>query len=61
MTINNLGASYENHSASLSRIRDVDVAEETARFTSNQILTQAGTSVLAQANALPQAALMLLG
>jgi flagellin len=61
MTINNLSASYENHSASLSRIRDVDVAEETARFTSNQILTQAGTSVLAQANALPQSALMLLG
>ena len=61
MTINNLSASYENHAASLSRIRDVDVAEETARFTSHQILTQAGTSVLAQANALPQAALMLLG
>ena len=61
MTINNLGASYENHAASLSRIRDVDVAEETARFTSNQILSQAGISVLAQANALPTAALMLLG
>ena len=61
MTINNLSASYENHAASLSRIRDVDVAEETARFTSNQILASAGTSVLAQANALPQAALMLLG
>jgi len=61
MTINNLGASYENHAASLSRIRDVDVAEETARFTSNQILSQAGMSVLAQANALPTAALMLLG
>ena len=61
MTINNLSASYENHAATLSRIRDVDVAEETARFTSNQILTQAGTSVLAQANALLQAALMLLG
>ena len=61
MTINNLSASYENHAATLSRIRDVDVAEETARFTSNQILASAGTSVLAQANALPQAALMLLG
>jgi len=61
MTINNLGVSYENHAASISRIRDVDVAEETARFTSNQILSQAGISVLAQANALPTAALMLLG
>jgi flagellin len=61
MTINNLSTSYENHAASLSRIRDVDVAEETARFTSNQILASAGMSVLAQANALPQAALMLLG
>ena len=60
MTISNLSNSYENHAAANSRIRDVDVAEETARFTSNQILTQVGVSVLAQANALPQAALMLL-
>jgi flagellin len=61
MTISNLGSMHENMAAGNSRIRDVDVAEETAAFTRNQILTQAGVSVLAQANALPQAALSLLG
>ena len=61
MTISNLGSMYENMAAGNSRIRDVDVAEETAAFTRNQILSQAGISVLAQANALPQAALSLLG
>lgn len=51
----------ENLSASESRIRDVDVAEETADLTRNSILQQAATSVLAQANAQPQIALSLLG
>ncbi len=49
-----------NLSAANSRIRDVDVAQETAEMSRNQILSQAGVSVLAQANQLPQAALSLL-
>jgi len=49
-----------NLTASNSRIRDVDVAEETSRLASNQVIAQAGVSVLAQANQLPQAALQLL-
>jgi flagellin len=49
-----------NLSAANSRIRDVDVAEETASLSRNQILSQAGVSVLAQANQLPQLALSLL-
>lgn len=49
-----------NLSAANSRIRDVDVAEETARLSRNQVLTQAGTSVLAQANQMPQMAMNLL-
>ncbi len=49
-----------NLSAANSRIRDVDVADETARLSRNQVLTQAGTSVLAQANQMPQMALSLL-
>ncbi len=60
-TISNLENVVENASASRSRIRDTDFALETARLTKNQILQQAGTSVLAQANQLPQAALSLLG
>ncbi len=51
----------ENLSASESRIRDVDVASETADLTRNSILQQAATSVLSQANAQPQLALSLLG
>ncbi len=50
----NLSASIENFSASNSRIRDLDVAQETATMTQYQILQQAGVSVLAQANRLPQ-------
>ena len=61
MSINNLGSMGENLSASVSRIRDVDIAEESAEMTRNQILSQAGTSVLAQANQLPQSALSLIG
>lgn len=60
-TINNLQVASENTSAAESRIRDVDVASETATMTRNNILTQAGTAILAQANQSPQAALKLLG
>ena len=60
-TISNLENVVENASASRSRIRDTDFALETAKMTKDQILQQAGTSILAQANQLPQAALSLLG
>jgi len=60
-TINNLANVQENVSASRSRIQDTDFANETAQMTKNQILQQAGTSILAQANQVPQAALSLLG
>ena len=50
-----------NLSASNSRIRDVDVAEETSRLASNQVIAQAGISVLSQANQLPRMAMRLLG
>lgn len=59
-TISNIAVSVENMSAANSRIRDVDVAEETAELTKNNILLQAGTSVLAQANQTSQTALNLL-
>ncbi len=52
---------HENLSAAESRIRDVDVAKETAMLTKNNIMQQAATSVLAQANQQPQLALNLLG
>ena len=58
--IANLNVSIENVSASESRIRDVDMAEEMVNFTRSQILTQAGTAMLAQANAAPQNVLQLL-
>ena len=61
VTISNLGSMRENLSAANSRIMDVDVAEETAAMTRNQILMQAGVAVLAQANQLPSVALSLLG
>lgn len=57
----NLGVTEENYSEANSRIRDVDVAAETAELTKNQILAQAGTSVLSQANQAPNFALKLLG
>jgi flagellin len=60
-TIGSLQVASENISAARSRIKDADVAAETAELTRNQILTQAGVSVLAQANQLPQSALALLG
>ena len=50
-----------NISAANSRIRDVDVADETSKMSRNQVLTQAGVSVLAQANQLPQLAFGLIG
>ena len=59
-TITNLGVSVENLTAAESRIRDVDVATETAELTRNSILQQASISVLAQANVQPQNALKLL-
>ena len=58
--IANLGVYEENLSASESRIRDVDVAAEMVQFTKLQILQQSGTSMLAQANQLPQGVLSLL-
>ena len=57
----NLSTTIENVSASESVIRDADMAFETVAFTKNQILLQAGTSMLAQANQAPQSVLSLLG
>ncbi len=59
-TINNLTVSAENLAASESRIRDADIALETVQFVKAQILQQAGTAVLAQANQAPQTVLALL-
>jgi len=59
--INQIQSASENLSAADSRIRDVDVAEESSNLTRQQILVQAGVSVLAQANQQPQVALKLLG
>lgn len=59
--INNLQVTTENLAASESRIRDTDMALEMVSFTRHQILTQAGTAMLAQANQLPQQVLRLLG
>ena len=59
-TLNNLATYQENLTASESRIRDVDMASEMVEFSKNQILQQAGTSMLAQANQAPQAVLSLL-
>lgn len=59
-TYNNLSTYQENLTASESRIRDVDMASEMVTFTKNQILQQAGTSMLAQAQQAPQAVLSLL-
>ena len=59
-TINNLNVAVENLSASESRIRDTDMASEMMNFTRAQILSQAGTAMLAQANQAPQSVLQLL-
>ena len=59
-TINSLNVSVENLSASESRIRDTDMASEMVNFTKSQIMSQAGTAMLAQANSIPQGVLQLL-
>jgi flagellin len=59
-TVNSLGVAYENVSAAESAITDTDFAAETSNLTRDQILSQAATTVLAQANATPQEALTLL-
>jgi flagellin len=58
--INNLNVTVENLNASESRIRDTDMAQEMVSFTRSQILSQAGTAMLAQANQAPQSVLKLL-
>jgi flagellin len=58
--ISNLQITSENLTASRSRIQDADFAEETAKLTRSQILQQAGTAMLAQANSAPQGVLSLL-
>ncbi len=59
-TINNLSVAYENVTAAESRIRDVDMAKQMMEFTKYNILSQAATAMLAQANQLPQNVLQLL-
>jgi flagellin len=59
-TINNINVAVENLSASKSAITDTDMAQEMTKFTKTQILQQAGTAMLAQANQAPQAVLKLL-
>lgn len=59
-TVNNLDVTSENMTAAYSRIMDVDMAEEMTTYTTYQILTQAGTSMLAQANERPSQVLQLL-
>jgi len=60
-TINNIDNQRFNQQDAESRIRDVDFATESSEFTRNQILTQSSTAMLAQANAVPQSALSLIG
>ncbi|MBP2655607.1 MAG: flagellin domain protein [Firmicutes bacterium] len=59
-TINNLGAASENLTAAESRVRDVDMAKEMMNFTKSNIISQAATAMLAQANQQPQGVLQLL-
>lgn len=60
IAIANLTSTAENYDSAVANIEDADFASETAKFTRNQIVTQAATSVLAQANVLPQQVLTLL-
>lgn len=60
-TVDNLGVQHENISAANSRIRDTDIAAASADSTRNQVLLQANSSVLAQANSMPNVALKLIG
>jgi flagellin len=59
-TVTNLGNEITNTTASVSRIQDVDMAAEMSNFTRLQVMQQAGTAMLAQANSLPQSVLSLL-
>ena len=59
-TIQNLGVEKENLTSAESRLRDADIAQEMMDFTRNQIMLQAGTAMLAQANTVPQTVLQLL-
>jgi flagellin len=61
ITMDNLSSAEQNIDAANSRIRDVDVGHEMGRMVSNQILSQAGSAMLSQANSLPQIALGLIG
>ena len=58
---NTLAIAMESAQQANARVRDVDVAQESAKLSANQVLVQAGVSMLAQANQAPQAALKLLG
>ena len=60
-TINNLNTAEENLTAAESRISDVDMAKEMMNMSKQQILQQAGTAMMAQANQMPQGVLQLLG
>ena len=60
-TINNLRVSGENLQAAESRIRDADMASEMVKFSKDRIISESGTSMLAQANTAPQSVLQLLG
>lgn len=60
-TVENLGVQHENLSAANSRIRDADIASSTSEMARNQVLLNASTSVLTQANTLPQLALKMIG
>ena len=59
--VRNMQNVVENQSSARSRVRDADFAAETANLTRNQILKQAGTAMLSQANSQPQSVLSLLG
>jgi flagellin len=59
--VDNLGTTIENLSSANSQIQDTDVSSESAKFTQNQVLMQAGVSMLSQSNGLPNLALRLLG
>jgi flagellin len=61
VAVTNLGTTIENYSTSIGTIRDADIGIETANFSRQQVLQQAGVAMLAQANALPTLALRLLG
>lgn len=60
-TVSSLDLTQENMTSALSRIEDVDMAEEMVEYTKNNVLQQAGTSALSQANSLPELALQMLG